>query len=310
MPIGACGVACDVCKLKLLNICSSCGAGKSQLAKAKLAAQERLLGAPCPILACAVLRKVDYCLRDCDLFPCENFAAGPYPFSQSFLAMQQRRRQQRPPALSPYRSLLQTPEPYWDIVQTRELEALCQVMPGRPYGADGLIFTSFQAEILLDRRRRALRRLQGGVWQAADDPQLELLTLLFLATTRQVHPLCHERISVADLKEAHYFQGPHRLPLATLEERFGEDLPGFQRLATELGGVAVDLADAAFTFLPLPRLPVTLLFWRGDEEFPPQFNVLFDRSIEAYLSASGIWLLVQLVSSTLLWTRSLLKKCC
>ena len=80
MPTGACGIACDVCKLKLLQICSSCGPGKSQLAKAKLEAQKRLLGAPCPILACASLKQVDYCLRDCDLFPCENFDVRPLPF--------------------------------------------------------------------------------------------------------------------------------------------------------------------------------------------------------------------------------------
>ena len=48
MPTGACGLACDVCKLKLLNICTSCGPGKSQLAKAKLEAQKRLVGGPLP----------------------------------------------------------------------------------------------------------------------------------------------------------------------------------------------------------------------------------------------------------------------
>jgi hypothetical protein len=63
------------------------------------------------------------------------------------------------------------------------------------------------------------------------------------------------------------------------------------------------MADAAFTFHPLPRLPVAVLLWLGDDEFPPQVNFLFDRSVEAYLSASGIWLLANLVSSTLLWVQ-------
>lgn len=302
MAIGVCGVACDVCKLKLLMICSSCGPGKSQLAKAKRAAQERLLGAPCPILACAALRGVDYCLRDCDLFPCENFAQGPYPFSQSFLNMQRRRRQQRPPAISPYRSLIQTPELYWEAILSRDLLELCRLLPARPYGSDGLIFSSFQEEVLLDRRQRALYRRQAGRWERSDDPQLELLLLLFLAKTQVIQALSQQLISVADLREAAYFKGPHCLPLGPLEERFGQDLTGFQCVARVLGATPLDMADAAFTFLPLPRLPVSVLLWLGDEEFPPQCNVLFDRSIEAYLSASGIWLLVNLVSSTLLWS--------
>ncbi len=302
MATGACGVACDVCKLKLLMICSSCGPGKSQLAKAKLAAQKRLLGAPCPILACAALKQVDYCLRDCELFPCENFVQGPYPFSQSFLDMQRRRRQQRPPAISPYRSFIQTPEPYWQAILGREIAELCRLLPARPFGADGLIFASFHEEILLDRRQRALFRQQQGRWERSDDPQLELLTLLFLAKTQQLQPLSHQLVSVADLKEAQYFKGPHRLPVDILAERFGQDLPGFQRVARFLAGTPLAMADAAYTFLPLPRLPVSLLLWLGDEEFPPQGTVLFDRSIEAYLSASGIWLLVNFVISTLLWS--------
>lgn len=301
MPIGACGVACDVCALKLMNICSSCGAGKSQVAKAKLAAQQRLLGAPCPILACASLRQVDYCLRDCELFPCENFAQGPYPFSQSFLDMQRRRRRQRPPAISPYRSHITTPEVYWQAIQGRDLAALCTLLPGQPYGQDGLLFTSFQEDILLDRRQQALCCQGPGGWERLADPQLEFLTLLFLAKNTTVQPPTYDLISVADMKEAHYFKGPHRLPVEVLSERFGQDLPAFQRAAALLGGEPLAMGDAAFTFRPLPRLPVTLILWLGDEEFPPQINVLFDRNIEAYLSASGVWLLVNLVSSTLLW---------
>ena len=45
----------------------------------------------CPILNCAVERKVEYCLRDCDKFPCPHFKGGPYPFSEGYLQMQARR---------------------------------------------------------------------------------------------------------------------------------------------------------------------------------------------------------------------------
>jgi len=300
MPTGACGLSCDVCKLKLLDICTSCGPGKSQLAKAKLEAQKRLLGAPCPILACASLRQIDYCLRDCDLFPCENFDCGPYPFSQSFLAMQKRRREQRSPALSPYRSLIEIPVQYWDYLQTRDLADLSRLLPGRAYGEDGLIFQSFQEEILLDRRRRCLLRRHAGVWEVTTDPQLELVVLLYLNHLTAGTVLTGEFVSVADLKEAHYFTGPHQLPLEHLLERYGQDMSGFKNASFALGGEPLELADAAFALRPLPRVPLYYLLWLGDEEFPPLFKVLFDRSIETCFSASGIWLLVNLVSSNLL----------
>ena len=61
MATGACGISWDVCKLHLLGTCSSCGPGKSKAAAMKLQAQERILGSPCPILACVVMNNKNYC---------------------------------------------------------------------------------------------------------------------------------------------------------------------------------------------------------------------------------------------------------
>ena len=44
MPTGACGINCDVCKLQLLGLCSTCGSGRSQEAQRKLAAQKAAFG--------------------------------------------------------------------------------------------------------------------------------------------------------------------------------------------------------------------------------------------------------------------------
>jgi hypothetical protein len=89
---GACGVNCYACKLFVDGKCSPCGSGRSAQATKKLAAQLRLLGGVCSILNCAVERKIEFCLRDCEAFPCQHFKSGPYPFSEGYLQMQSRRR--------------------------------------------------------------------------------------------------------------------------------------------------------------------------------------------------------------------------
>ena len=94
---GACGVNCLACRLAVTGKCSPCGSGLSEQASRKLAAQLQLIGGYCPILKCAADRKVAYCLRDCDDFPCDKFQSGPYPFSQGFLQMQDRRRRMPTP---------------------------------------------------------------------------------------------------------------------------------------------------------------------------------------------------------------------
>ena len=60
------------------------------------------------------------------------------------------------------------------------------------------------------------------------------------------------------------------------------------------------MADTAFKFLPFPKAPLYYLLWEGDEEFRPNMNILFDKSIERHLPADAIWGVVRLVSDELL----------
>ncbi|MDY7037329.1 MAG: DUF3786 domain-containing protein [Thermodesulfobacteriota bacterium] len=52
-----------------------------------------------------------------------------------------------------------------------------------------------------------------------------------------------------------------------------------------------DQGDLSIVIKAFPLVPVTLILWRGDEEFPPEGNVLFDKNISGILSAEDIaWL--------------------
>jgi hypothetical protein len=49
--------------------------------------------------------------------------------------------------------------------------------------------------------------------------------------------------------------------------------------------------DFSVVVKALPLVPVALILWKGDEEFPPEGNILFDRTISDILSAEDIaWL--------------------
>ena len=300
MPTGACGIHCDVCKLNLLGTCSSCGPGTSTQAERKLAAQERLLGGTCAILACAQLNQVDYCLRDCAQFPCDNFTHGPYPFSQGYLQMQDRRRQQYPPAYAPDRSPVEVPEHFWDELQTRDLNTLCNRTLFRLESARQLVFHFLNEDVLVDVAERCLKRDDGRDWERTQDPLLELVTVIYLNRVKKLYPLGSDIVGVKDLKEAHFFQGPHELQTDPLLQRYGRDIRGFESAALFLEGRPVDMADAAYELFPFPRVPLYFLFWQGDAEFEPRISVLFDRSIEAVFSADAIWGLVGRVTTALL----------
>jgi hypothetical protein len=132
-----------------------------------------------------------------------------------------------------------------------------------------------------------------------DDPLLELIIMIYLVNVTS-DLIYREMIGTNDLKDAHFFQGPHVLKVAPLVERFGRDLAGFKKASENLGGELLDMGDAAYKFSPLPKTPLYYLLWEGDEEFEPRLSILFDRSIESHLPADAIWGLVNLVSNKLL----------
>lgn len=301
MPTGACGINCDVCKLRLLGTCSTCGSGKSPEARRKLEAQKRIFGGYCTILACASMNQKAYCMRDCDAFPCENFTLGPYPFSEGFLNMQSRRLNEIPPAFDPHGHRVEVPLEYWKKLQHKDPAALSNLILGRPDDTGGLVIRFLNEDILVDIKSNCLRRQHEEKWEKTDDPLLELVILLYLLNVKTMHPLGKEMVSKKDLKEAHFFVGSHDLNLNPLLERYKDDMEGFCRAAEFREGEPLEMADAAYKLLPFPRVPLYYLFWKGgDAEYETRIDVLFDRSIEEYFAAGTIWGLVNRVSQALL----------
>jgi len=59
-------------------------------------------------------------------------------------------------------------------------------------------------------------------------------------------------------------------------------------VAQTIGQIAKTPGDIALKVIPLPRVPVVLSLWKGDEEFPPEGNVYFDASVSSYLPTEDI----------------------
>jgi hypothetical protein len=62
----------------------------------------------------------------------------------------------------------------------------------------------------------------------------------------------------------------------------------FERAAKTLGGIKLDVGDAAFAFDALPRVCVAAVYYAGDEDFPASANVLFDASAIHYLPTDAL----------------------
>ncbi len=104
-------------------------------------------------------------------------------------------------------------------------------------------------------------------------------------------PASGRLIKPSDVKGGHlFFRGTHELPLEGLAGKYKSDREGFLSKADGLGGRELkNYGDASVELLPLPRVPVTLILWLSDEEFPARADILLDSTIERHLPLDIIW---------------------
>ena len=81
-----------------------------------------------------------------------------------------------------------------------------------------------------------------------------------------------------------FFSVSHEIPTSLISDRYSNDIASFKRRCEKLMGAPLDMADASYRFDITPRIPVAVLFWDGDEEFPPEAKLLFDRSVAGLLA--------------------------
>ncbi len=86
-----------------------------------------------------------------------------------------------------------------------------------------------------------------------------------------------------------FASGTHVLPLDEVAEKYAADKAGYLEKGIELGGESTNYGDAALRIEPFPRLPVTLVLWLEDEEFPARAELMVDSSCTMHLPIDVIW---------------------
>lgn len=106
----------------------------------------------------------------------------------------------------------------------------------------------------------------------------ELCILTYLLNARDV-PLANELVQAEKLDPGgFFFRGSHKLPIGKLETVLGRAPEALIGLTEVLTAKTCTFGDASIEVFVLPRIPVTLIIWSADEEFPARASILFDRS--------------------------------
>lgn len=129
------------------------------------------------------------------------------------------------------------------------------------------------------------------------------LSILHYLSSAQVLPLAGHLVRPSDLKVGTvYFSGSHTLPLQDVAARYGyeRDIGGFLEQGRRFGGEQRLHGDVAVMLLPFPRLPVTLVLWCKDDEFPARADLLFDATCERHLPVDILWSVAMLSAKLML----------
>ena len=123
------------------------------------------------------------------------------------------------------------------------------------------------------------------------------ILILHYLTQAKGTPLSDEIITYKELPEGpNYFRTFYKRAIKPLVDHFGQEPGQLIDITKRLGGYKADYGDVAVTINAFRQVPVTLVLWRGDEEVPPEGNILFDSTIPDYLSTEDINVLCEVLA--------------
>jgi hypothetical protein len=80
-----------------------------------------------------------------------------------------------------------------------------------------------------------------------------------------------------------------------LTKFFGEAPEALLSVAKEVDGEPLNVGDVGVKIQVFPSVPLALVLWRGDAEFPAEGSILFDATVSEYLPVEDIVILAETV---------------
>ena len=141
-------------------------------------------------------------------------------------------------------------------------------------------------------------RLSDGVIEPSDLSLYDYLNIFTLFWYAKEHAsLTGEFCAFRYLKDASPFDAAfEKNNLRAFAETFSGQKEKLESVLKSLGGRKLPVGDIAYQIDVFPCIPMQVIFWDADEEFPAQCNLLFDRSATDFIHVESI---VTIASETL-----------
>nr|HID60190.1 DUF3786 domain-containing protein [Desulfobacterales bacterium] len=126
--------------------------------------------------------------------------------------------------------------------------------------------------------------------QALGTPRLpDQVTILHYLVTAQGEYIRDDWITFRQVPSGEfYYHAFRKRAIDPLVRSFGSQSELLDQVSKRMGEMVPSPGDKALKVMALPRIPIILALWEGDDEFPPEGNIYFDASISSYLPTEDI----------------------
>jgi len=119
-------------------------------------------------------------------------------------------------------------------------------------------------------------------------PEFSQAMILYYLHLADGSPISGRWVSFAELPDGRFYQNAFQgYTGQMLAREIGNHLEGFEKVARTLNAQKAQLGHASYIFQALPKVPLLVILWQGDEDFPASFQILFDDTAHHFLPADG-----------------------
>ena len=132
-------------------------------------------------------------------------------------------------------------------------------------------------------------------------PPIHQAMILYYFHSSKGSPDSGNWISFSELEDGQFYNSAFQGYTANkLTQYFQTDYDKFEARNKDLCGVRVDFGDGAFRYQILPQLAILIVYWKGDDEFPPSYKILFEDIADYHLPTDGCAILGSMLVGKLL----------
>ena len=186
----------------------------------------------------------------------------------------------------------QIPAPLWTDLRNRSPRQAAEAVGA---GWDGEIFKvpMIGIDYTIDPANQKITRTHQADHRVSFQAAVVLLSAL--ANSKGVPPSGRMAVPQELPGGRMFFTGAHTLAIGPLAKNFEKDPGRLTQRALGFGGEMIEGADVAIRMPGLPYVPLYVLLWRGDQEFPARAVIGIDDRAHFHLDLASVLALTNIL---------------